>query len=268
MRVEGQLAVVVEVPLASQLAGAGARRQTDLFEQDRERDGEAVVDGSVLHLPQRDTGSLLGAGSGRPGAELRQAGRGGDVLVRVSLARARDPHAEPVGGLLAHHEGRAPVRNRTAVEQLERRRDGLGRQHRLDADRLLELRAGMHEGVPAHQHGQLCEIRLRGAVLVHVARGDEPVVGRNRRPERHLVHGAAHLRERLHGGIAALAGQPVLSGHHQDVARGARGHQVVRQHRHAEPRRAAELHRMRVGRVQPVVLAKTVDSIRCGNVVE
>src|SRR5437773_789143 len=58
----------------------------------------------------------------------------------------------------------------------------------------------MGERVRAHQHGEFGEILLRHAVFVHVAGGDEAVIGGNRRTERHLVVGMADLRQC--GGLA------------------------------------------------------------------
>ena len=59
----------------------------------------------------------------------------------------------------------------------------------------------------------------RHAVFMHVAGGDEAVIGGNGRPERHLVGGMADLRQRLDRGVAALPGQAVLAGDHEHMLR-------------------------------------------------
>ena len=69
----------------------------------------------------------------------------------------------------------------------------------------------MGAGIGAHQHRELGKILLGHAVVVHVARGDKTVIGRNRRAQRHLVIGMTDLRQRQDRGVAALAGQPVLA---------------------------------------------------------
>ena len=55
----------------------------------------------------------------------------------------------------------------------------------------------MVAGVRTHQHGELGKVFFREAVFVHVAGGDEAVIGGDGRPERYLVVGMADLGERL-----------------------------------------------------------------------
>ena len=66
----------------------------------------------------------------------------------------------------------------------------------------------------------------------------------------------ADLRQRLDRGIAALPGQPVLAGHDQDIAGDARFDEMMRQHRHREPRGAADLHGVRVTGADAEMLGK------------
>ena len=70
----------------------------------------------------------------------------------------------------------------------------------------MKLRAGMGQGMGAHQHREFGEVFLGHAIFVHVARGDEAVIGRDRRPQAHLVGGVADLRQRLDRGVAAVPG--------------------------------------------------------------
>ena len=111
----------------------------------------------------------------------------------------------------------------------------------------------MHR-VAAHEHGQLGKLLFRDVVLVHVARCDQCVVRRNGRAQRNFVDRVADLRQGLHGGVTALAREPILAGDHQHVARNTRVDQMMRQHRHREASRATDLDRMRVNRAQTEVL--------------
>ena len=145
-------------------------------------------------------------------------GRGSDVLMGMRLGAAANAHAGLSGPLAADDEGRAAVRHRAAIQQLERHRHRLRGHDIGDRDGIVELCAGMGAGVGAHQHGEFGEVFFRHAVFVHVAGGDQAVIGGNGRAERHLVVGMADLRQRLDRGIAALPGEPVLAGHDEHIA--------------------------------------------------
>ena len=172
----------------------------------------------------------------------------------VRLTNADDAYAKCVGRIARHDERGTAVRDRTAVEQLQRRGDRLRRHHVLHADRLAKLRSRMRARMAAHQHRQLGEIFLGDAVLVHVPRCHQRVVRRNGRAERHFVHRMPHLSQRLHRIVTRLTGEPILARDHEHVACGTGFHQVVREHDHRESGRAADLNRVRVARTQPVVL--------------
>jgi hypothetical protein len=108
----------------------------------------------------------------------------------------------------------------------------------------------------AHQHRELGEILLGQAVFVHVARGDEAVIGGNGRTQRHLVVGMADLRQRCDRSIAALPGQAIFTPDHKHMARDAGIDQMVCEHRHGEPGGAADLHGVRVGRTDSKMLGE------------
>ena len=116
-------------------------------------------------------------------------------------------------------------------------------------DRLVELGAGMGQRMLSHQHGELGEVLFGHAIFVHVARGDEAVIGGDGRTQRHLVVGMTDLRQRHDRGIAALAGQAVLAGDAQDVLDHASVDEVMRKHGHGKPGGAADLHGVGVSRL-------------------
>ena len=57
------------------------------------------------------------------------------------------------------------------------------------------------------------------------------------------------LGQRQDRGVAALPGQPVLATHDQHMFGHAGFDQMMRQHGHGQTRRTANLHRMRIGRL-------------------
>ena len=185
-----------------------------------------------------------------------KARRRRDVLMGMRLRAAAHANAGRAGALAADHERRAAVGHRAAIQQLQRHRHRLRRHHVGDGDRLVELRAGMGQRVGAHQHREFGEVFLGHAVFVHVARGDEAVIGRDRRPQRHLVIGMADLRQRLDRGVAALPGEPVLAADHQHMLRDAGIDQMMRQHGHGEPGGAADLHGVGIGRLDAEMLGE------------
>ena len=174
----------------------------------------------------------------------------------MRLRAAAHANAGLAGRLAADHEGRAAVGYRTAIQQFQRHRHRLRRHHVGNRDRIVELRAGMRQRVGAHQHREFGEVFLGDAIFVHVARGDEAVIGGDRRPQRHLVIGMADLRQRLDRGVAALPGEAVLAADHQHMLDDAGIDQMMRQHGHREPGGAADLHRMGVGRLDAEMLGK------------
>ncbi len=176
--------------------------------------------------------------------------------MRVRLGATANADPQRSGPLAADDEGGAAVGHRTAVEQLERHRHRLGRHHIGDRDRLLELRAGMGAGMRAHQHRELGEILLGHAVFVHVPAGNEAVIGGDGRAQRDLVIGMADLGQRLDRGIAALPGETVLAGNNEDVARHAGLDEMMREHGHRKPGRAADLHGVGVSRADAKMLGE------------
>ena len=115
----------------------------------------------------------------------------------------------------------------------------------------MKLRAGMGERVRTHQDGELGEVFLRHTVFVHVAIGDEAVIGRDGRAERHLVRGMPDLRQRLDRGIAALAGEPVFAADHEHVFGNTAFHELMRQHAMTHP--GAQFH-------EPITVADVMAS--------
>ena len=168
------------------------------------------------------------------------------MLMGMRLRAAAHAHGDLAGGFAAHDKCRPAIRHRAAIQQLERQRHRFRAHHVSDCDRVVELGAGMHRRVAPHQHRDFGEIFLGHAVFVHVSRGDEPVIGWDGRAERHLVFRMSDLRQRLDRGIAALAGQPILAGHHQHISDHVGLDQVMRQHGHRKPRRTANLHGVRI----------------------
>jgi len=116
------------------------------------------------------------------------------------------------------------------------------------------LRIRVRARMAAHQHCQFRKFACIDFEFVHVAAGDQTVVGRNGRAERQLVVRVADLRQRLHGGIAALAGKTVFARNHQNILALARIDQARSQHDHGETGRAADLHSVAVARLQAEVL--------------
>src|SRR5215831_16606622 len=80
--IERELSLQVEAARAGSGAGLAGRHQSDLLEQDRERYGEAVIDGGVADPIGRESGLGQGAFAREPGADADPAGRRGDMLVR------------------------------------------------------------------------------------------------------------------------------------------------------------------------------------------
>jgi hypothetical protein len=66
----------------------------------------------------------------------------------------------------------------------------------------------------------------------------------------------ADLRQRLDRGIAALSGEAVLAGDDEHVARDAGFDEVMGEHRHRQPRGAADLHGMGVARADAEMLGE------------
>ena len=120
----------------------------------------------------------------------------------------------------------------------------------------MELGAGMRERMSAHQYREFGKVFLGHAIFVHVTRCDEAVIGRDRRPQRHLVVGMTDLRQRLDRGVAALSGEPVLTANDKHMLDDTSLDQMMRQHGHGEPGGAADLHRMGVGRPDAEMLGK------------
>jgi len=128
------------------------------------------------------------------------------MLMRMGLRATAHADAGRAGRLETNHEGGAAIGYRTAVQELQRQRHRLRGHHVSDRDRIMKLRTGMRAGIRAHQDGELGQILLRDAIFVHVARGDQAVIGRDRRPQRHLVFGMADLCQSQDRGVAALSG--------------------------------------------------------------
>lgn len=171
----------------------------------------------------------------------------------MRLPRAADAH-RPV--VRADHQRHRAVGDRAAVQQVQRRGDGPGRQHLVHADGFAQVRMRVAGGVAPHQRGELGQVFAAGAGLVHVGGSQQRVIGRHRRAVGHLSVGFADLRQRLDGGIDGLAGQAVFARHHQHAAAAAGAHQFARQHHHGRAGGAAHLHAVGVVRVQAQLFAE------------
>ena len=249
--VERHRAVGVEVAFPRQRAGPAARRQADLLEQDRQRDGEAVVDrGRSSTSASVRPASARACAAHSAGAELGEAGGGADVLCVVPLRGRGDANA-----------GARPSRSRRRRRRSRRPTPGSSRGSSA-ARRSAARRARPSTVIGSRNCAPACCIAWRristasaaksglgAAELVHVARRDQAVVGGNGRAERHLVDRVADLRQRLHRRVAALAGHPVLAADDEDALAprptrpGACASITMR-----EAGRAAELHGVRVAR--------------------
>ena len=108
MGVERQFAVMIEVAGLGAGPRLAAAAQADLFQKDRQRDGEAVVDRGVADIPKRYPGSRPGAFDRFSGAEPRQAGGGADVLMRMRLTGTDDPDTGVAGPLPATTKASPP----------------------------------------------------------------------------------------------------------------------------------------------------------------
>ena len=178
------------------------------------------------------------------------------MLMGMRLRAAEHAHANLAGAFAADHECRAAVGHRTAIQELQRQRHRFRGHHVGDGNGVVKLGAGMRQRVAAHQHREFGEVFLRHAIFMHVARRDEPVIGRDGRPQRHLVFGVADLRQRQDRGVAALPGQPVLACDHQHMLDHTGLHQMMRQHGHGEPGGAADLHGVGIGRANAEMLGE------------
>ena len=256
VQIQRHRAVSIEVAFARQCTGAAAWRQADFFKQHRQRDREAVVNRRVFDVGQRPARSGQRPGRAGTRAEVREACRRAHMLRVVKLRRRADAHRVRSFGLGRNHKRTAAVRHRAAVEHLQRRSDGARGQHVGDTDRAAELCAFVQRRMPAHQHRQFSKVGLGAAKLVHVARGDQPVVGGDRRPQRNFVDRVTDLGQDLDRRVAALPRHAVFAADHQHPLGRARRDEQVRQHHQRKAGRAAQLHRVRIARLQAVVLGK------------
>ena len=196
-------------------------------------------------------------------AEVREAGRGDDVLVRVPLAGAENLDAAgarvsraAVGR--ADHHGGAAVGDQAAVEQAQRRGDHAStRSTSSTVIGVAHLRLGM-----AARRGARCSTAIAGkvlqrrAVLVHVAPRDQRVGRRHADAVRPFELRVAHFGERRHRAVARHAREPVVAGDAQHVAAVAARHQRGRLHHHDAGGGAAGLHRGADSRGDAEVLAE------------
>ena len=142
-------------------------------------DGEGVVDAAEVGVADREPGAREGHLTGRAQAELVQVRHLVHVLVGRLAPEAE--HAHRGGGEIAsalhrgEHHRAGPVGHDRAVEQAEGIRDGPGRQVVGEGQGLPHLGARVEDGVSARRDRDRSELRLGGAVAMHVALGDQRV---------------------------------------------------------------------------------------------
>ena len=219
----GSAPSTIEVAVRGEPARLAARRQADLLQQDRERDGEAVVDRGVARRPRGCDAGLRPARcrAQRPAPNSVRLGCSADVLVRCGPAAADGcgPRARPS---LAADDDTAQPPSETGQQSRIFSGEAIGREASTSAhrDRLAELRARMrcrHGGAsaPPARRDPLRRYRM----LVHVARSDQAVVGRDGRPQRHLVDRVARPGPAPGSRESRLwPVMPVLAADDQDVA--------------------------------------------------
>ena len=125
MGVERHGTVAAKMPCPHPRGRLAAPGKTEVFQQHRQRDGEAVIDRGVAHVRYRYAGRGLGLGDRNLRAELAQSGRGRDVLMGMRLRAAAHANAGRTCSLAADHERRTAVGHRAAIQQLQRHRHRL-----------------------------------------------------------------------------------------------------------------------------------------------
>ena len=256
MGVQRQRAGGRKVPSPRALGRTAARREADFLQQDRQRDGEGVVDGEVIDIGEGELRFIERAARRVARAVIRRVGNRAQVLVPVPLAGAEHGDARLHARLGRYDERHGAVRDRAAIEHLERRADGFRGQHVLAPDRILQVGLRMPRGMGAHEDREFREIRLREARLVQVTGGEQRIVGGHGRPIRNFEVRVPHLGERLDGSVARLAAQPVLAGHDEHVRAASGAHQLPGEHEHCAAGRPAELDAVRVSGLEREALAE------------
>src|SRR2546427_13165028 len=109
MGVERHGPVAAEMPFPHPCRRLAAPGKTEVFQQHRQRNGEAVVDRSVAHVRYRYAGRGLRLGDRNLRAELAQSGRGRDVLMGMRLRAAAQAYAGRTCSLAADNERRTAV---------------------------------------------------------------------------------------------------------------------------------------------------------------
>lgn len=155
----------VEVAAPRAIRRAAARREAQFFQQHGQRDGEGVVDAQVVDLVRADAGVGIGLPERARRAGVEDIAQRRQVLVAMRLPGAADAHGPVVR---ADHQRHRAVGDRAAVQQVQRRGDGPGRQHLVHADGFAQVRMRVAGGVAPHQRGELGQVFAAGAGLVHV----------------------------------------------------------------------------------------------------
>src|SRR4051794_28977285 len=88
MGVERDWAMLAEMARADLCCSLAATGKAKIFQQHRQRDGEAVIDRGIADIGNRDAGRLPGARDGDLGAEFGQCRCCRDVLMRMCLCGA------------------------------------------------------------------------------------------------------------------------------------------------------------------------------------
>ena len=114
-------------------------------------------------------------------------------------------------------DGGAAIRERAAVEELERVGDVGAPEHRLEGDLLPELRLGVVDPVPVVLHGHVRHLLLGGPVLLHVGARDEGEDAGEGEPDGLLVGGVGAEREVLRGVVRRDVEDPLPAAHQDHV---------------------------------------------------
>ena len=152
-------------PSRASAPGRAARREADLLEQDRERDGEAVVDRRRSGCRRARRRPRRARGRQRAGAEGRERGaRRVTCWCGCAWAAPRDAHARAAPSS-SRSITKAAAPSETGQQSSSFSGAAIGFEASTSSTVMGSrmLRAGRAGGVGAHQHGELGEIGLRRA---------------------------------------------------------------------------------------------------------
>jgi len=179
-------------PSRPKIAGADPCRsfatfgEPEILQQQSQRNRETVIDGGIAHVGDRNARSLLGLGDGDFGRRARsRPARPVTLLMGMGLGAAADANPGITGRLAADHEGGAAIGDRAAIQQFSAAAPPVSTA--ITSATVIgswNCAPGWVSACIAHQHREFGKVLLRHVIVMHIARGDEAVMGGNRRPQR------------------------------------------------------------------------------------